>query len=93
MNDLTFREKASWYTGCWAKASSDNSPLSEHPNCLNLSHSLSTSAILTGEKKWSVKLTTLYLESNNCMIKIRKIADNISVESKLWLPYKNKNGD
>ena len=51
LGDLTLRENASWYVECWAKASSDNSPFSEHPNCLNLNHNLSTSAMLTKTKQ------------------------------------------
>ena len=51
LGDLTLRENASWYVECWARASSDNSPFSEHPNCLNLNHNLSTSAMLTKTKQ------------------------------------------
>lgn len=93
MNDFIFCEKVFWYIGCWVKVLLDNFFLSEYFNCLNFSYSFFILVIFIGKKKWSVKLIIFYLEFNNCMIKIRKIVDNISVESKLWLFYKNKNGD
>ena len=57
------REKGSLWTEWWARASKDNTPLSELPNCWNLNHSLSTSAILTkiwrkGKYNYQVKVNT-----------------------------------
>ena len=87
LGDLTLRENASWYVECWARASSDNSPFSEHPNCLNLNHNLSTSAMLTKTKQKimhaksvRIKIKTNKLNKTN-LLKTNRLNDSHQVMS------------